>query len=98
MSESTERKVWDHDWQIKGLTEGQLRAEADLENLKRDVKNVTDQATNDRINFAKLQSSLESAAKATEKAADQAISSKQYWLGVAAVCASIVGALIGLHG
>lgn len=92
-----DQKIWEHHWGIKRLDEGQQRIEADVENISRDMKKVKEQREGDRIEFAGLKSSLQAAAEATQKAADQAISARQFWLGVVVVCITLAGTLLGIH-
>lgn len=92
-----DRKLWEHGWAIKSLGEGQQRMGADIEDIGRDVKRIKEQRESDRIEFAGLKASLDAAAKATQRAAEQSISNRTFWLGVIAVCITIAGTLLGIH-
>lgn len=98
-----ERKLWEHDWAIKGLSDSLIRTDANVEDVKRSVRQIyadrekdREEREKDRIALAKFISTAEAAAQAAKDAAEKSVTSKQFYLGVGTAAIAIIGVLLGI--
>lgn len=84
-------------WAIKELEKTIDRTDANVEDIRRDVKDVVDKQREDHEAFARYVAVAETATRAAEKVAERAVTSRQLYVSfILAVCA-VVGTLIGIH-
>src|SRR5438445_9605048 len=91
-----ERQVTDLRWEVKNL-EGALRlTNQTVIRIESDLIDLKDKRTDDSLAFAKFVTTIETAAKAAEKVADKAITSRQLYVSLTIATCAVVALILGL--
>lgn len=89
-----ERQLLEHKYQIESLEEGLERKDANIEDIRRDVRALKKTVQEDHDNFTTYVAVAKSAAEAAEKAANSSVSAKQLYISFASATCVILGIIL----
>lgn len=81
-------------WKIEEITKSLERTDANVENVRRDVKSVTEEQKRDHEAFIKYVAIAEGAAVAAKQAADNSATAKQIYIAFAAAVIALAGVIL----
>lgn len=89
-----ERELLDHKYKLDGFDEALQRKDADVEDVRRDVRSLKKTVQEDHEAFGKYVARAEAAAELAERAANNSVSAKQLYISFALAVCAILGVLL----
>lgn len=91
-----ERQVIQHSWELKGLKEAGERRDANIIDIRKDVEKLEDKHNEMEKQFGKWVAAAEATERHAQKMANQAITARQFYVGVGLLLVAIIGLVLGI--